>query len=353
MKPFSFDAESVASQFKENGYVHVKDGVNAEFFAFVQQQLARYASSGQNELPESAIKNKKRQYLLSLPDDDSFLVELKSSIAALIDKPSAQITLSERHIKIYEDSAAPMPLLHKDCVASQVAVGIPLAQTVDARLVLLAGAAREVNPLSTAVYGAKAVRAGNGSMSAQLLEDGSCRPRDLVNTELLVLDVRPRDVIIFSGSSIYHERFNGAGSAVLYLKFNAMGLDFLGEDVPTPWQHEQALKLLRRRSDRELLQGVIQVSPRLQGITRDYTRWNWTTVLSAHVAGRAAFTISENDLEFLTSLRGRSTVAQSLLQLGVFEAELPARAARIRQLAELGAVDFSDPGCEDRERTAH
>ena len=48
----------------------------------------------------------------------------------------------------------------------------------------------------------------------------------------VVLDPRPGDVVVFQGSSIYHERMRAAGSKILYLKLNAMGLDPIGENLP-------------------------------------------------------------------------------------------------------------------------
>jgi hypothetical protein len=337
MKLFNFDPIKIAPRFKSDGYAHVANGVGEEFLSFARKQLATYRTTGEHEVRDRKIKGKKRQFLFEFPEASGCVAELTGTVAAIAGL--GMLTLSERHIKVYDESAPPFPLLHKDCVASQVAVGIPLEQNVDARLVLLPNAMRGVNPLDVAVFGPRAALGLDGSMHVEP-QDADLEPQTGQNLETLMLDVRPGDVVIFPGSSMYHERFNGAGSSVLYLKLNAMGIDFLGEDLATGGQREQGLALLRRWSDEELLRGTIRVSPRLQRISRHYTRLNWTTVLQAHVAGRGEFAISEGDLALLKAVRGHSRVETVLLNAGIAQSEYLTCSRQFRRLAEFGAVDF-------------
>jgi hypothetical protein len=115
MKAFTFAPHAFATEFKERGYVLVKGGVTEELLTFAKAQLAQCLSSGQNELASKEIKNKKKQYLFKLPEDDEFLPELTSAIGTLTGLPVAQMTLSERHIKVYDDNASSLPPLLKDC----------------------------------------------------------------------------------------------------------------------------------------------------------------------------------------------------------------------------------------------
>lgn len=340
IRAFNFIPQEVASEFKEKGYAHVVHGVSDEFFRFAQEQLAMGRLTGESELQERKIKNKKRQYLFELPKDDEFLADLRSTIATIIGANPAQVTLSERHIKVYDENAPPFPRLHKDCVASQVAVGIPLEQNAQARIVLVPHAMRNVNPLDVAVYGARPGANPDGCMRTKA-QDGLCgSPGE--DPEAVMLDVRPGDVVIFPGSSMYHERLNAAGSAVLYLKLNAMRLDFLGEDAGTQSQRNRSLVFLGQKSDVDLLLGTVEVSPRLQHISRHYTRLSWTTVLHAYVAGSPELAITEGDLRFLLGLCKPTTVREALLCAGVSKGELLAQAASVRKLAECGVIDFLD-----------
>lgn len=140
----------------------------------------------------------------------------------------------------------------------------------------------------------------------------------------------------------YHERFNGAGSAILYLKLNAMGLDFMAEDPATGCNEARSHALLQEKTNEELLQSAAEVSRRLRKVSRHYTRLNWTTTLHAYVGERSEFVISEEDLDFILTPNGVGIIRNVLLEPGVAERDLPCHAARIRRLAELGAIDLVD-----------
>ena len=59
------------------------------------------------------------------------------------------------------------------------------------------------------------------------------RPKNsLKGVSPVALDPQPGDLVVFKGSAIYHERMRAAGSKILYLKLNALGLDPIGENLP-------------------------------------------------------------------------------------------------------------------------
>jgi hypothetical protein len=119
-----------------------------------------------------------------------------------------------------------------------------------------------------------------------------------------------------------------------------MRLDPLGEDPATITQRAGSLHLLHHNTDEQLLSGSIELSPRLQRVSRHYTRSNWTTVLQAYVGGEKEFTIAEEDLAILLALRRSHTVRDALIASGVPEGMLSYQVSRVRRLAKLGAIDF-------------
>lgn len=232
MKPFSFSPASFRDEFQRSGYTHVKNAVEAEFFDFAIDQLRECQRTGRNEIADRAIKNKKKQYLFEFPDDERTAIsQLIDSISALTGLPASQMTISERHIMIYDAGAAPSPRLHKDRLASQISVGIPLEVSGGSQVAVVPYGARAINPLEHAVYSAKELEPNARFVSWETLgveKPETCQSRD--GLEIVTIDARPGDVVVFAGSSMYHGRLNAARSAMLYFKLNAMRLDPLGEN---------------------------------------------------------------------------------------------------------------------------
>jgi hypothetical protein len=341
MRAFTFAPHAFAAELKEKGYVHIKGGVSDELLRFAKAQLGECRLSGRNELSAREIKNKKKQYLFDLPNNDDFLREFMLSLAGLTGLPVEQMMLSERHIMIYEDNASPLAPLHKDRVASQFSVGIPLEECGDARVTLVPRTAIRVNPLDNAIYSALLQDAPNGSSPAWNFQESEYpEPVQTGDPVPVQLNVQPGDAVIFAGSSMYHGRLNAAKSAVLYFKLNSMRLDPLGEDPSTSLQRENGLAILDHRSDEELLRSVAELSPRLRHVSRRYTRLNWAIVLQAFVTGENEFTISEEDLSFLFALQGRSIIRNILRVTGISEDQMLSQIPRIRRLSKLGAIDF-------------
>jgi hypothetical protein len=232
MKPFNFSLASFANEFRAFGYVHIRSAVDPDFFGFAIDQLRQCQRTGRNEIPGRAIKNKKKQYLFEFPDDQRTAIsELVDSISALTGLPASKMTISERHIMVYEANAASAPKLHKDRLASQISVGMPLEVSSGSHIALLPHGAREINSLEQAIYSAKEVEPTAKFVSWETLgrEKPTAGPRS-DGLELVTLDAGAGDVVVFAGSSMYHGRLNAAKSAMLYFKLNALGLDPLGED---------------------------------------------------------------------------------------------------------------------------
>jgi hypothetical protein len=234
VKPFRVSLASFADEFGERDYIHIKDAVDPDFFGFAVDQLRQCQRSGRNEIAARAIKNKKKQYLFEFPDDQQVALSgLLHSIAALTGLPESTMTLSERHIMIYDENAAAAPKLHKDRFASQISVGIPLEVSDESRIVLVPHGARQINLLEQAVYSTREVDPTAEFVSWDTL--GLAPPEtETANggLEVVALGAGPGDVVVFAGSSMFHGRLNAARSSMLYFKLNAVGLDPLGEHVP-------------------------------------------------------------------------------------------------------------------------
>lgn len=338
MKAFIFPPAAYAEHYVKHGYVHIKNGVDPEFLLFAREQLDKCRSVGYNELPSRAIANKKKQYLFDLPDE--FLPSFINTISVITGWPREQITLSERHIMIYEDKARAVPQLHKDRFASQISIGIPLEHCSDARIALVTDASAEPNLLNRATYASvpsifQSRLLSNRQMEVEPIDEES-PPQGMQFTQL---DAQPGDVVMFAGSYLYHGRLNAAHSAVLYFKANCMRLDPLGEDPSTLAQRATSLEILKAAGEPTLLYATVELSPRLQGVTCNYTRLNWTPLLYADIAEQEPVPISDAELRFLFGLRNRQTVADVFSSLGVPKENFAGELSRVCRLAACGIID--------------
>ena len=338
MKVFTFAPHEFAKDFKENGFVHIQKGISTEFLEFAREQLGRCRQSGYNEIPAREIKSKKKQYLFDLLKDDGSLSDLFAPLAQLTGSSAPGMTLSERHIMIYDENAAALPPLHKDRLASEVSVGIPLEPSASDRIVLLPWCAGEINLLDSAVYCERVPNSTLESVQGWNLEPGEYRR--IESNPLVELDAKPGDVVIFKGSTIFHGRLHAAKSSILYFKFNTMGLDPLGEDPSTEMRRKRTLEILPNKSDDELLNSLVELSPRLQHIDRQYSRLDWRCVLRVSVSGEKEFTISDDDLRFIFAVQGPEKVRDVLSGLGANNEQLLSHVPRLRRLGTLGGIDF-------------
>ena len=326
---FTFDPEEYAEEYAKNDYVLVKNGVHPDFLTVAKEQAAKQEEA-HKDLDNWHFKGKKRQYLYDFEEWDFYDggFETMAKIAGL---PMDQFTLCERHIKVYESEAKANVPPHKDRVAAQLTVGLPLDIPEGSHVVLWPDVQRDVNALnSTALYRSS-------------LDEKDLPENVLKGIEPIRIYAEPGDVLLFRGNSMYHERENPADSGVLYLKFNAMRLDPIGEDPSTLAQQETSQEILAANDDQALLDLEIEVSPRLEKISRHYTRLYWKEVIQVYVGGEKEFNISELELETIKKVDGVITVRDAIANLGASEFEYLKHIPMIRRLAELKALDIRHP----------
>jgi hypothetical protein len=216
---FTFAPADYAAHYKAHGYALIKDGVSAEFLDFVETELA-HCEQDQDDISSRYDKRgRKQQYLFNFPEKLSLVTELVATMGRVTGLPADELVISERHIKVYPVDARPDPPPHKDRRASQIALGIPIVSPPEARLFLYPHHQRFENPFDS--YD-EFIRA---------LPEADRPENSLKGVSPLVIDPQPGDLIVFEGSSIYHERMRAAGSKILYLKMNALGLNPIGENL--------------------------------------------------------------------------------------------------------------------------
>jgi hypothetical protein len=322
MKVFDFDPSDYAAAYRDEGYVHIREGLSREFHASLIAYAERELTS--HKLDDFAIKGKKEQSLYDFPEEVD-ISELYDVVCATCGLDRANVTLSERHIQIYEANAAPEPPAHKDRFPSQVSMGFSISIPAESRLVLYPYSHRETNPFNT---------------SAGLRRH--LQPHELPEVALkdareLVLDDADRDVVMFPGSTTWHLRRNAANALNLYLKFNDFGLDPLGEDPFTEGRRARTLAAVEAGA--EALGALVPVlSRRLDTVSRTATRDGWREVLEARVFGEEPVGLTELQHEALLTLDGSETLGAIAARLGD-----PQEAARqLARLAELGVLDLVD-----------
>jgi hypothetical protein len=325
MKVFDFDPSAYADAYREEGYAHIREGLSPDFHASLVEYAERELTS--HKLDDFAIKGKKEQSLYDFPDEVD-ISELYDVVCATCGLDRANVTLSERHIQIYEANAAPEPPAHKDRFPSQVSMGFSISIPAESRLVLYPYSHRETNPFNT---------------SAGLRRH--LQPHELPEVVLkdareLVLDDRDRDVVMFPGSTTWHLRRRAANALNLYLKFNDFGLDPLGEDPFTEGRRARTLAAVGAGA--ESLGPLVPVlSRRLDTVSRTATRDGWQEVLEARVFGEEPVGLTELQHRALTSLDGSETVAALAARIaGAGDAADATR--QLARLAELGVLDLVD-----------
>ena len=329
MNVFKFNPKNFSNQFAMNGFVHIKNGINPEFLQYAKETADQLVEKDK-QIKEWEIKGKKSQYLMEFPESTDFPDELFDVVSIVSGFERNNITLCERHIKIYEDVADNNPPPHKDRLASQVAVGIPLEVPKDSYLILYPEDHLTINPFNTTAL-------WRTSLDAENLPENILR-----NIEPVKVYLQPGDVVMFRGSSIYHERVNPAYTKLLYLKFNAMKLDPLAEDPNTILTREKSLSLLKQKSDQELLNIKVDVSPMLEKISKHYTRLYWKEVKQAYVNGEKEITLSNDEFQIIKNCNGEGTIKKEIEYLGVPHNQLTSYVSIFRRLIKLGVLDLID-----------
>jgi hypothetical protein len=324
---FDFKPGEFSAQYAKDGYVRIPGGVNPEFLRFVQE-TTRQQLDQDKSLKDWNFKGKKRQYLFDFPDSCDFPHGVKEMVAQVTGLDVTKLTLCERHIKVYDSEADPNPPPHKDRLASEVAVGIPVTVPKDSMMVVYPRQLAGINPYHTTA----ALRAS--------LDEEDLPEHTLANEKPVEIDLQLGDVVMFRGSALYHERLHAANTIMLYLKFNSLRLDPLGEDPSTMLQFANSQKTLEALDDDALLDSVIEVSPRLECVNRIYSRLHWKELLHARVSGEKEFTISEDELQMLRNTDGARTVREVVETVGYSVGSYGAILPRIRRLVRLGGVDI-------------
>jgi len=321
VRVFAFDPDAYRDEYRENGYVHIKNGVASEFLEYLQAYARERLV--ETNLEGYAIKGKKQQSLFEFPALVDYPAELFDTITTLCGFNRGRMTLSERHIQAYESNAAPEPLAHKDRYASLVSVGLSIQIPADSCLVLYPYEHRGLNPF-------------NRSAAFPLTLQPDERPDVVARTaRAVVLDDEPGDVVAFPGSTTWHLRRNAANSINLYLKFNDFDCDPLGEDPMTEERRRQTLAALADTNG-DVFDLVAVRGRRLDLVTRHYTR-NWEEALEANVYDEEPFGLSQTQYRILQVVDGERTVAAVAEEL---DADADTVAAAARLLAEHGALDL-------------
>jgi hypothetical protein len=322
VKVFNFDPADHLAQWNSHGWVHVRNGVDPEFFAYLRDFVT--SSFSQSHVEGKAIGGQKDQALFEFPSEVDFQAEVFDVIASLCGLDREGMTLSERHIKLYNADADPEPVAHKDRYSSQVSVGISIDIPAESRLVLYPKDQRAENPFN--VSPALLASLDPDEHPAVALQDA----------EELVIDDEPGDVMLFPGRSMWHLRRNPARATNLYLKFNDFGSDPLGEDPATGRLREGTLAVLNGKNDFGRLVPV--PARRLDTLTRHYTR-EGGEVLQANVWEQKPLTLGTAEFKLLQLADGRrdlAAVAQEISELSLNNG----LESSVRRLAENGALDL-------------
>jgi hypothetical protein len=328
MRIFGFDPADYRERYAEQGWVHIPGGVDPDFLAVLREFVERRDS---HHVEGTGIGGKKDQALYEFPPETDFPGELFDTIAALCGLNRDTMTLSERHLKVYNDDAPPEVPAHKDRFASLVSVGLAIEIPTESRLLLYPNHDRGPNPYNV-----------SGSLRDSLEAD-QLPEVVLRDAQPVEIDDDAGDVVMFPGSDVWHVRRNQASARNLYLKFNDFDCDPLGEDPTTPERRARTLQSIEL-SDEELARQVPVQGRRLDCLTRQYTRDGGPEVMWANVWDEPPVVLSPVELEVVRSARYGLDLAAMAEQ--VAGADGHARAdvlAGVRRLGRRAVLDLIAP----------
>lgn len=320
MKVFDFDPAAYRAEFAELGYVHIREGVTAEFHEYLLRFVEELAA---HRLPELAGTGDKEQALLEFPDGFDLQGELFAVVADATGLDRDTMVISERHIKAYDENANPEPIAHKDRYGSQVSVGLSIRIPDGASLVLYPDDHVAPNPFNSAA-----------ELASSLQPDE--RPDVALKTarEVEIHD-QDRDVVMFRGSETWHLRRRGAGVVNLYLKFNDFGSDPLGEDPHTDELRAGTIRALE--SSVHLDETTPVLSRRLDTVGHIHTR-DWWEFRNVRVYGAPPFGITSLQFEALRLADGRRSLGDLIRSVAGGDDERARH--EVLGLAERGALDL-------------
>jgi hypothetical protein len=323
MKVFDFDPADHSEHFAKHGWVHIKNGQSAEFHAALKDFVDR--EFGSHKVEGATIGGQKQQALYEFPQDVEFPGELFDSVSQVCGLNRETMTLSERHIKAYNDDVPAEPAPHKDRFASQISMGLSITIPENSYLVLYPFTDRGRTPFNISTHMRKELP----------LEE---RPENIVkNAERIEIHDADGDVIMFEGSAIWHVRHNASNARNLYLKLNDFNSDPLGEDPFTEPRREETLKLVQSGNG-ELVAARPVLARKFESVTEQYSRlWDHTRV--AEVWDSGPVPLEEVDLKVLQNLNGQSVkgIVEQVSAEGLSADQVE---AAVRKLAERGVLDL-------------
>lgn len=314
---FSFNPAAYAEQFSKNGYVHIRKGLTDEFFRLLVKQVDAHVDA--KRLKEWAIGNK-QQSLYQFPESSNYYEQFMQAIGTVCGFNPKQLTLSERHIKVYEANANPNPLAHKDRYASQISVGFSVSVPPGSRLVLYPKDDVWVNMYNT-----------SARLRASLTKENAPETT-LKHATKVVIEDQPGDVMIFRGNAIWHLRENPANTTNLYLKLNAFNCDPLGEDPHTETVRRQTLAGLSL-PDKKLKKMIPMLGRRVDYVHRQMSR-DWEEIKEVVFWGDRTVHLAREEFQLLKKLGWEHTVKDLLQKTN------GAGCAPVRRLAEAGVIDL-------------
>ncbi|MDQ6835052.1 MAG: hypothetical protein M3016_02590 [Actinomycetota bacterium] len=326
MRIFAFDPEDFRNHYHRQGWVHIKDGIHPDFLAELRQGAER--QSRVERLDRFAIKGKKEQALYEFPASTDYPEELFDAVASVCGLRRESMTLSERHIQIYDAEAKPDPQAHKDRFPSQVSVGLSIEIPQDSRLVLYPHDRREVNPFISA---AALIR----HLQPDELPDVALR-----HAQAVEIADRPGDVVMFPGSTTWHLRRHAAGAVNLYVKCNDFDCDPLGEDPRTAPRREHTVHMLATADREKLAAQPVKLSRRLDSVARRQTRDGFNEVLEACLYGSDPFGITETQRQILCAAGEAKPLEGLLEQVATDGRTREESLSDAIRLLELGALEI-------------
>ena len=217
--PFKRNLGTYREQLERDGYILLKDVLSENFMADLKTYLDRSRTGQVEEYGKWRIGGKKHQFLYDFPDE-AIAERFRTEVAALTGLNRETFTISERHLKQYENDAPDYPAPHKDRGASQFSIGLPVYLGPETSVCVFPTLDRTPNEAERAVFMTEQDHPGLEGIYA--------------SPEALPLHEELGDMIVFLGSAIYHERIRARGTSVIYIKVNDEGFDPLGENIYAP-----------------------------------------------------------------------------------------------------------------------
>jgi hypothetical protein len=213
---FKRDLGKSRKAFEAQGYILLKDVLSGEFMKYLKDFHERSMAGNVTEKEKWRIGGKKQQFVFDFGSDEAAL-EFRAGIAALTGLKPEKIAISERHLKQYEMDAPDYPNPHKDRGASKVSIGLPISLGEGTSVCIMPGLDRTANEGERAVF----------------MTEKECPDLAKIyeSSDAMFLNEELGDMIVFLGSTMWHERVRPRGTAVLYIKLNDENLDPLGEDI--------------------------------------------------------------------------------------------------------------------------